>query len=203
MLVPPPRTGASARGRGARTSIRSRAGFTCAGRSGRRAIAASLSRIRRRSVCRSKDSLLAARRLPGAEAAAMVVGQAFRMCRLLPATVFPPRPIAHAAHGPDEVIGSANIGSGSRVNANPPRAAAPEIDPAMESPAMVPSKVPSPGSSKWLFRVRFEHQAAMRIARASRRNTVRARSASKETRPAPARKRNAQTSNCAHSERTS
>src|SRR5216683_1232732 len=37
---------------------------------------------------------------------------------------------------------------GLRLNANDP-AAGPEMDPAIESPAIVPSKVPSPGSSKW------------------------------------------------------
>ena len=46
-MSPPPRTGASARGRGARTSIRSRVGFTYAAPSGRRAIAVSSWRIRR------------------------------------------------------------------------------------------------------------------------------------------------------------
>ncbi len=38
--------------------------------------------------------------------------------------------------------------AGLRLNANDP-AAGPEMDPAIESPAIVPSKVPSPGSSKW------------------------------------------------------
>src|SRR5256885_8576767 len=52
-------------------------------------------------------------------------------------------------YGPEEVIGSANGDSVSRVSENDPDAAEPDTDPAIESAATVPSKMPSPGTSKW------------------------------------------------------
>jgi hypothetical protein len=51
-------------------------------------------------------------------------------------------------YGPEEVIGSANACSASRVSANEPCAAEPDTEPAIRLPATVPSKTPSPGNSK-------------------------------------------------------
>jgi len=51
-------------------------------------------------------------------------------------------------YGPDEAIGSPKGESVSRVSENDPDAAAPDTDPAIESAATVPSKAPSPGTSK-------------------------------------------------------
>src|SRR2546423_8327253 len=52
-------------------------------------------------------------------------------------------------YGPEEVIGSANGDSVWRASENDPDAAEPDTDPAIEAAATVPSKMPSPGTSKW------------------------------------------------------
>ena len=54
-------------------------------------------------------------------------------------------------YGPEEVIGSANGDSVSRVSENDPDAAEPDTDPAIESAATVPSKMPSPGTKLFYF----------------------------------------------------
>src|SRR5882672_12242433 len=51
-------------------------------------------------------------------------------------------------YGPEEVIGSPNACSTSRVSANDPCAAELDTAPAIRLPATVPKKAPSPGSSK-------------------------------------------------------